>query len=398
MNNSPLKIAIGVHGRFHAFGLAAGLLALGHDVTVFTNYPATVAARFGLPAERVRGFVLHGVVVRLVARLKLGQIFPALDAWLHGWFGSWLARRLTAQRWDATYTWSSVSEEYLKRPRVSEARLMARGSTHIRSQWRVLHDEELRAGCEIEKPAEAIMRREECEYGLADAVVVLSSFSRQSFLEAGHSPERVRLMVSAVHTADFAVTPVALEARRRRLTSGEPLRILNVGTLSFRKGALDLAAVVRALPADRFQIRFVGTVAPEAAPLAEAVGIRIEWVARVPQNELKEHYEWADVFVLPSIEEGLAAVLPQAAAAGLLVLATPNSGAEDVIRDGQSGWILPARDASAFVQKLTWIDQHRIEAAAMLDDAERRANSRDWRDAAEDFAGICRDIRQKRNL
>lgn len=388
----PLKIGIGVQGRFHAFGLAAGLLELGHDVTVFTNYPAFIAARFGIPAARVRGFPLHGVAMRLAEKLRLFDRLPGFDGLMHGWFGSWLARRLTAERWDATYTWSSVSKEYLERVRVAGARLVARGSTHIRRQWQLLHEEEGRAGCVIGKPSEAIMQREEAEYEFADAVIVLSSFSRQTFLDTGLPPEKVRLMVSAVHVADFAATPEVAQARQQRLLSGKPLRVLSVGTFSHRKGALDLVAMADALPQDRFQFRFVGTVADEASDLAEKSRGRIDFIPRVPQSELREQYAWADAFVLPTIEEGLAAVVPQAAAAGVLVLATPNAGAADVIRDGEGGWILPARDAAAFGRQLTWIDSHRPEAAVMLQTPGSLNAQRDWRDAALDFVQHCRKV------
>jgi glycosyltransferase involved in cell wall biosynthesis len=361
-------------------------------VTVFTNYPAFIAARFGIPKARVRGFPLHGMAVRLVERLRLFEKVPGLDGLMHGWFGSWLARRLTAERWDATYTWSSVSKEYLERERVAVARLVARGSTHIRKQWQFLHEEEARTGCTIGKPSEAIMRREEAEYALADAIIVLSSFSRQTFVEAGLPPEKVQLMVSAVHVADFATTPEVVQARQQRLLSGVPLRVLNVGTFSHRKGALDFVAMADALPQDRFQFRFVGTVTNEAAALAEKARGRIDFIPRVPQTELQEHYAWADVFVLPSIEEGLAAVLPQAVTAGLLVLATPNSGAADVMRDGEGGWILPARDAAAFAQKLHWIEARRAEAAGMLCQSDPMTDSRDWQDAAADFVQHCRQL------
>lgn len=388
----PLKIGIGVQGRFHAFGLAAGLLELGHDVTVFTNYPAFIAARFGVPASRVRGFPMHGVTMRLAEKLRLFDRLPGFDGLTHGWFGSWLARRLTAERWDATYTWSSVSKEYLERDRVAGARLLARGSTHIRRQWQLLHEEESRTGCVIGKPSEAIMQREEAEYALADAVIVLSSFSRQTFLEAGLPPEKVCLMVSAVHVTDFAATPEVAQARQQRLLSGEPLRVLSVGTFSHRKGALDLVAMAEALPQDRFQFRFVGTVADEASDLAGKSRGRIDFIPRVPQSELREQYAWADAFVLPTIEEGLAAVVPQAAAAGVLVLATPNSGAADVIHNGKGGWILPARDAAAFGRQLTWIDSHRPEVAEMIQPLGRLDASRDWRDAALDFVQHCRQV------
>ncbi len=391
-----LKIAIGVHGRFHAFGLASGLLKLGHDVHIFTNYPASVAARFGLPIERIHGFPVHGLAVRVIARLGLTQRSPRLDAWMHAWFARWLSRRLTAERWDATYTWSSVSLEYLKANRTSNVRLIARGSTHIREQWQILLDEQKRCGRVVDKPTEAIMQREENEYKLADGVIVLSSFSRNTFLQAGVAGDKVHLMVSAVNVTEFAVSEVAREARLHRLDSGQPLRVLSVGTFSFRKGALDLAEMVRRLSSDGFVFRFVGTVAPEAEELARSLAGKVEFVPRVPQSELKAHYEWGDVFVLPSIEEGLAAVLPQAKAAGLLILATPNSGAGDVVTHGTDGWILPARDARAFVDRLLVIKNERRSLSASMQHQAAQVWNRSWSDAAQDFTGICHQVCAKR--
>jgi hypothetical protein len=54
------KIALVVHGRFYSFDLARELIRMGADVTVFTNYPKTIAKRFGLPPKAVRPFLLHG--------------------------------------------------------------------------------------------------------------------------------------------------------------------------------------------------------------------------------------------------------------------------------------------------------------------------------------------------
>jgi glycosyltransferase involved in cell wall biosynthesis len=50
------------------------------------------------------------------------------------------------------------------------------------------------------------------------------------------------------------------------------------------------------------------------------------------------------VMVLPSIEEGLALVLGQAMACGCPVIASTNTGAEDLFSDGVEGFIVPIRD------------------------------------------------------
>ena len=64
-----MKIAIVVHGRFHAFDLARALSERGHQVTLFTNYPQWAARRFGLGKVEVRSFWAHGIASRLVARV-----------------------------------------------------------------------------------------------------------------------------------------------------------------------------------------------------------------------------------------------------------------------------------------------------------------------------------------
>ena len=67
----------------------------------------------------------------------------------------------------------------------------------------------------------------------------------------------------------------------------------------------------------------------------------------VPRSEVIRHFDWADVFLLPSLCEGSATVTYEALAAGLPVIATPNTGS--IVEDGISGFIVPARDSDAIV-------------------------------------------------
>lgn len=391
MSSAP-KIAIGVHGRFHAFELARALIELGADVRVFTNYPVFVAKRFGLPPERVCGNPAHGLAVRLAGRLDPQRKNLRRDEWLHAWFGRWLARRLTREPWDASYTWSGVSQEYLAAERHARVRLMARGSAHIRTQAQLLAEEQARTGVPQDQPSPLIIAREEREYGLADAVVTLSTFSRNSFLERGHAPERVRLMISAVRVAAFRATPEVVSERVRRVRGGEPLQVLNVGTFSYQKGIQDLVDVVRNLPADRFRFRFVGTVPGEARALMAAVRDQIEFIPRVEQVRLPQHYAWGDVFLYPTIQDGFPAVMAQACAAGLVQITTPNGAGVDLIREGENGWILPIRNSAKLCERLAWCGTHRPELAEMSTRAGTGLGQRDWRMAAGDFLRIIDEV------
>lgn len=387
-----MRIAMGVHGRFHAFELAKALWARGEDVTLFTNYPAFALKRFGVDSARARTCPTHGVLVRLRGRLDPHLRWPGCDAMLHRMFGRWLRRVVTARQWDVSYTWSGVSEELLRAPSCARTRLLVRGSAHIRTQLRLLTEEEERTGAPQEKPHAWTVAREEREYDLADAVVTLSTFSRRSFLEEGVAANRVKLMVAGAPVRTFRATQKSVEERCRRLTSQSPLQVLTVGTFSYRKGVQDLARITEALPRERFVFRFVGTVAGEAVGLAKRLGARVEFMSRLAQADLPGQYAWGDLFLFPTIEDGFPQVMAQSCAAALPQLTTPNGAGTDLVRDGINGWVLPIRSPEQFIARLRWCDAHREELADMV---RRCANSsvRDWADAAEDLVAIVEETR-----
>jgi len=79
---------------------------------------------------------------------------------------------------------------------------------------------------------------------------------------------------------------------------------------------------------------------------------------------LQEKYLRATVFCLPSIEEGLALVLNEALSCGLPVIATENTGIEDLLSEGKGGMVVPIRDATAIAGYLTRLaeDSHFLGA------------------------------------
>src|SRR5215831_12596236 len=87
-----MKIAIVVHGRFHSFDLARGLIERGNDVTILTNYPRQAAKRFNLPPERFRSFPAHGIMNRAVAATGSSLLGRSFEEYGHQLFGRWAAR------------------------------------------------------------------------------------------------------------------------------------------------------------------------------------------------------------------------------------------------------------------------------------------------------------------
>jgi len=385
-----VKIAIAVQGRFHAFHLARALLERGCDVTVLTNYPKWAVARFGLPRSRARSFWVHGVLVRAVEKLDRGSVWSGAEAWLHSLFGRWVARQLKSGRWDVAHLWSGVAEESLTSLRGTGTRcLVMRGSSHIRVQARLLQEEEERTGFRQDRPSCWRIAREEREYALADRIVVLSTFAHGTFISEGVSAEKLSLIPLGADLQRLRPAPEVVRARQQRLLGCGPLRVLYVGAMSFQKGLWDLARMVRELGTDKFAFQFVGPQPREARAVLSELGGAVTLTSKVPETELPRVYAGGDVFVFPTIQDGYAAVLAQAAAAALPVLTTTNCSGPDLVRDGENGWVVPIRDPDALVERLRWCSDHRDEVAAMVGRIYEHFQPRDWSEVAADFEAAC---------
>jgi glycosyltransferase involved in cell wall biosynthesis len=385
-----MKIAIVVHGRFHVFDLARELTARGHHVTVFTNYPKWAARRLGLPRHQARSFWLEGVLSRAAWWLSERLSIPFPEALLHRLFGRWAAARIAREPWDVVHSFSGVSEEILRRTSTNAAlHMMIRASAHIRTQACILESEERRAAAEIGRPSRWMIAREEREYQLADRIYVLSSFAWNSFVHEGVDPAKLRLVPHGARLEHFRPAPETVEARCARILSGAPLRVLFVGTLCYRKGLLDMAAIVRAPDSKRFRFRLVGPIAREARDLVSALHSAAEFIPKQPERALSANHTWGDLFVFPTIEDGFAVVLSQAAAAALPILTTPNCCGPDLVHEGRTGWVLPIRSPQAFLDRLHWCDSHRQELAEMVRHTYYQFQPRTWADVAKDFESIC---------
>ena len=394
-----LRIAIAVHGRFHAFDLARELIHRAHEVTLFTNYPKFAVQRFGVPESHVKSFWTHWGASRIAEYLPREGLFSYPESWLNRVFGHWVAFNVKKENWDVVICWSGVGEETFHALNGRNTLLVCqRGSSHIRTQSQLLEDEEIRTGTKLDRPTPWIIAREECEYNLADLILVPSSFVRNTFLEQGVSEEKIEFVTLGVKKTDFHPREDIMENRCQRIVSGAPLRVLNVGTASFRKGMWDLHKIIKNVGGDRFTFRFVGSVASECKGLLSNLVGLAAFVPAQNQRDLPTHYEWGDLFILPTIEDGFAMVLAQAAAAGLPILTTTNGAGHDLVRERITGWVLPIRDPKSFIDKLLWCDTHRDELAAMVRNIYEESVQRDWADVAKDLEAIClRRLKQYKN-
>lgn len=382
---TTMQIALAAHGRFHAFDFARELATHGHRIGLFTNYPAPYVERWGVPHSGIRAYPVHGAAARLARRLG-SKASEACEPELHRWFGRAAARRLARERWDAVICWSGVGEEILQGSRFADLRVCHRTSAHIRTQDRLLREEEQRTGITTERPSAWMIAREEREYALADRILVPSTFARDTFIAEGVEPERLLTVPLGVDVGMFRPSEHAVAERVRRVRSGEPLQVACIGTLSLRKGLWDVLQVAESLRGANVHISWTGPVSHDARPLLARLARVVTILPPLRQHDLPSSWSRADVFLLPTIEDGFGMVVSQALASAVPVVCSANSCAQDIIDEGVTGWVVPIRNPESLIDRLRWCITHRNELAGMSQSLFGGFRPRTWADAATDLA------------
>ena len=97
-----------------------------------------------------------------------------------------------------------------------------------------------------------------------------------------------------------------------------------------------------------------------------------------PNAGVLELMRSCDVFCLPSLAEGRALVMQEAMSQGLPLLITPNTGGEDLIEEGVTGFLVPIRRPDQIAEKISWFADNRAALPQMSRAAQNKASQLTW--------------------
>ncbi len=155
-----------------------------------------------------------------------------------------------------------------------------------------------------------------------------------------------------------------------RKSLSEPLSIVSVGRLTSKKGHAYLLRAVHELVQQGIEVNchLLGDGPLRAELEAEVaelgIGKEVVFHGHVPQEALSSWYQKAGVLVQASViagngdRDGIPNVLLEAMASGLPVIATEVSGIPELVRDGETGILVPQRDSARIAGALLHLLEH----------------------------------------
>jgi glycosyltransferase involved in cell wall biosynthesis len=213
----------------------------------------------------------------------------------------------------------------------------------------------------------------------ADRVQAISSYLADFAVSMG-APEPVVVIPNGVDLATFAA---AKNLRRRNDHLGTTL--ITVSRLVEKNGVEDIIDALILLP-ESVNLVIVGTgplekrLTQKAAALAlmNPASPRVSFVGLVSYSDVPQWLAKADIFIRPSLSEGLGNVFIEAMAAGLPVIATPVGGIVDFLRDGDTGLFCQPKDRRSIAQAVERLDDEQGLYQRLVENGIKLAAGYDW--------------------
>jgi sugar transferase (PEP-CTERM/EpsH1 system associated) len=194
---------------------------------------------------------------------------------------------------------------------------------------------------------------------LDDCTIAVSELVRQAYIERAGVPEdHVITIYNGVDVERFPLREASTSARVRT-EFGIPLDAPLIGAVGRLHRQKDFASLLAALAKVRLHFRAVrlllvgeGELRGGLEELAESLGLVDAVTFAGSRSNVAEILAALDVFVLPSLWEGMPNSVMEAMSVGLPVVATAVGGTTEVVVDGQTGILVPPQEPAQLAEAI----------------------------------------------
>lgn len=183
----------------------------------------------------------------------------------------------------------------------------------------------------------------------------------------------------------------------RQITS-QRLEILCLSRLTERKGINYLVAAMPILrkkyPQVHLKIVGEGDAAQSLRQMVTTLKLedRVEFLGHVAHDNLPQIYAQADIFVLPSLNEGMSNTILEALSAGLPIITTDTGGTKELVKDGKNGFIIKMKDPADIAEKIEKFIQNKSLSTAMSLASRKKAERLSWENIAKEYWELYKKV------
>ncbi len=119
----------------------------------------------------------------------------------------------------------------------------------------------------------------------------------------------------------------------------------------------------------------------------------VQFLGRIPREKTTAYYQEANLFVLPSLNEGMSNAMLEAMACGLPLIATDTGGTKELLTGGQNGLIVKMEDNEDLAEKIEKLILDKMLCEKMGQESRRRAEKLSWANIAQQYYELYKKIK-----
>jgi glycosyltransferase involved in cell wall biosynthesis len=222
-------------------------------------------------------------------------------------------------------------------------------------------------------------------YGQLDTVFVNSEEYRQSWVEHGFDPAKLKILPRGLDTELFHPARREPAFFEKFGAHNSEVRLLYVGRISREKDLDLLAAAYRRLRGEGLPVQlFVVGHGPYSEAFAKSLPEGF-FTGYLTGTELATAYASADIFVFPSTTDTFGNVILEAQACGLPVVVSDSGGPKELVEDNSNGLITKSHDVGDFARAIRALATNPALRERMGKSARNSVIDRSWPNAFGKF-------------
>jgi glycosyltransferase involved in cell wall biosynthesis len=340
---------IGIHAR-----ALARFSALG---TVVGGFPARRYVSQGVPAATIRPFPYPAIWNHFCSKASLPDFLRLNEP-------ATLARFTSAHNLPSPFLCCyATAYRYLfpKFQHSNKILILERGSTHPELYFQQIEAARRDAGLPACTRLPDSVRSETEAGKLAHFIGSGSAMITESYTTRGYSRERILEVPWCTDEAFFAFQD------RSHKSMDTPVRLLCVGVVGLRKGLWRLIQIARWAQNSKLPVEVVvvGPLESEAKELLVNAPDNLRCLGLRKGAALREEFYKADLYILPSYEEGFGISILEGMATGLPAIVSMETGGREAIEEGINGLVLSDFSTTTLEAKLLPLVRDQEQRLAM---------------------------------
>jgi glycosyltransferase involved in cell wall biosynthesis len=119
----------------------------------------------------------------------------------------------------------------------------------------------------------------------------------------------------------------------------------------------------------------------------------VQFLGRIPREKTAAYYQEANMFVLPSFNEGMSNAMLEALATGLPIIATETGGTKELVTENKNGFLIAMGDSNDLAGKIEKLIMDKVLCEKMGQESRQRAEKMSWQAVARQYVELYERVK-----